>query len=73
MLTKTQFKVFIEPVYFKFLTHDEPELRASACGCLELVCANLEQADITRVVIPIVQKLAADPKPFVRGKYEALT
>lgn len=33
-LNRTQFKLFIETPYLKFLNHEEPELRAAACSCL---------------------------------------
>jgi hypothetical protein len=54
----------------KFLTHEEPELRAVACSCLEVVCQSMEASDIVRLIIPAIQKLSTDTKPFVRGTIE---
>jgi serine/threonine-protein phosphatase 2A regulatory subunit A len=72
--TKQQFRTYIEQAYMKFLTHEEPELRAAACTCLEAVCQSMEVSDIVRLIIPAIQKLSIDVKPFVRGtiKYNSV-
>jgi serine/threonine-protein phosphatase 2A regulatory subunit A len=54
----------------RFLTHDEPELRAAACPCLEAVCQSMEASDIVKLIVPAIQKLSMDAKPFVRGNIQ---
>jgi hypothetical protein len=66
-LSRAQFKTYMEQPYLKFLNHDEPELRAASCACLEAVCQLMEPSEIIRLLVPAIQKLSNDSKPFVRG------
>lgn len=66
-LSRAQWKSYLEQAYFKFLGHEEPELKAAACACLPAVCALMDPSDIIRLLMPAIQRLATDPKPFVRG------
>lgn len=72
-VNRAQFKMYLEQAYIKFLNHDEPELRASACTCLEAICQLMEPSEIIRLLVPAIQKLATDAKPFVRGTSLFLT
>ena len=67
ILTKAQFRAYIQESYLGFLGHSEPELRAAACSCLGKVCLSMELEDIVGLAIPLVVKLSQDPSELVKS------
>lgn len=65
-VTKAHFKLIFEPIYLKFMTSSEPELRSAACQTIAAVCKNLGEDEHKSKLQPILKKLAGDQIDFVK-------
>lgn len=66
VLSKTHFKILIEPSFLKLLSTDDDEIRAAACLTLIPLAKNMSQEEINSKLSPILKKLSGDRVDFVK-------
>ena len=60
-MTKPHFKLIFEPILLKFMSSNEPELRAASCQTISSICKHLTDEDQKSKLLPLLKKLVVDP------------
>ena len=68
-ISRQQFRECFQDSYLGFLKHAEPELRTAACICLGRACLMMERDDISKLLLPLIVKLAEDHNELIKGTY----